>query len=141
MPSNSSIIQQLLQEFHDSPLGGHSGMLQTYKRLAHQFYWPSMRQTIHKYISSCDKCQRAKSKTLFPTRLLQPLPIPCHVWTDITMDFIEELLQSNGKSTILIIVDRLSKYAHFLVLIHPYTAKMVVEKFVEGVVKLCGMLK
>ena len=55
------------------------------------------------------------------------------------MDFIEGLPPSNGKWMVLIVIDCLSKYAHFLPLSHPYIAKMVVEKFVEGMVKLHGM--
>lgn len=55
------------------------------------------------------------------------------------MDFIKGLPLSNGRDTILVVIDRLSKSAHFLALSHFYTAKMVVEKFVEGVVKLHGM--
>jgi hypothetical protein len=136
---NSDIIQQLLREFHDSPLGGHSGVLRTYKRLAQQFYWPSMARIVKEYVAYCDVCQWVKSDTLSPAGLLQPLPIPCQVWDDITMDFIEGLPQSGGKNTIFVVVDRLSKSAHFLALAHPYTAKMVAEKFVEGVVKLYGM--
>jgi len=136
---NSDIIQQLLREFHDSPIGGHSGVLRTYKRLAQQFYWPSMARIVKEYVASCDVCQRVKSDTLSPAGLLQPLPVPCQVWDDITMDFIEGLPTSGGKNTIFIVVDRLSKSAHFLALAHPYTAKIVAEKFVDGVVKLHGM--
>jgi len=120
-------------------LGGHSGVLRTYKRPAQQFYWPSMVRMVKEYVCSCDVCQRAKSDTLSPTGLLQPLTIPCQVWDDITMDFIEGLPQSSGKNTILVVVDRLSKLAHFLALAYPYTTQMVAEKFVEGVVKLYGM--
>lgn len=55
------------------------------------------------------------------------------------MDFIEGLPQSNGKNTILVVVDRLGKFAHVLALAHPFSAKMVAEKFVEGVLKLHGI--
>ncbi|KAL4383496.1 hypothetical protein GQ457_15G026350 [Hibiscus cannabinus] len=139
VPPNSDIIRTLLREFHDSQMGGHSGVLRTYKRLAQQFYWPSMHRTIREYVSSCDVCQRTKSETLLPAGLLQPLPIPCQVWEDITMDFIEGLPPSNGKNTILVVVDRLSKSAHFIALTHPFTAKIVAEKFVEFVVRLHGL--
>lgn len=139
IPPGSGLILQLLKEFHDSPLGGHSGVLRTYKRLAQQFYWPSMYQSIQKYVAACGTCQRMKTETLSPAGLLQHLPIPCQVWEDITMDFIEGLPPSNGKNTIFVVVDRLSKSAHFLTLSHPYTAKMVAEKFIDGVVKLHGL--
>lgn len=90
-------------------------------------------------VTSCDVCRRAKVETLTPTGLSQPLPIPCQVWKDITMDFIERLCPSNGKDTILVVIDCLSKSKHFLALSDPFTTKIVVEKFVEGVVKLHRM--
>ena len=141
VPPQSHIPKQLLHEFHDSPLGGHFGVLRTYKRITQQFYWPSMYRMVNEYVSSCDVCQRAKASTLSRTGLLQPLPIPCHVWDDITMDFIEGLPPSQDKNTIFVVVDHLSKSAHFLALTCPFSAKMVAEKLVEGVIKLHGMPK
>jgi hypothetical protein len=82
-----------------------------------------------------------KSETLSPASLLHSLPIPCQVWDDITLNFIEGLPTSHGKDTIFVVVDHLSKSAHFISLTHPFTAKIVAEQFVEGVVKLHGLPK
>lgn len=74
-----------------------------------------------------------------PTGLLQPLPIRDWIWTEILMDFIESLLLSSGFSVIMVVINRLSKYAHFVPLSHPYTALKVAKAFVQNVVRLQGM--
>ncbi|RVW68729.1 Transposon Tf2-12 polyprotein [Vitis vinifera] len=61
------------------------------------------------YIQQCATCQKTKSETLAPAGLLQPLPIPCLVWDDISLDFIDGLPSSQGKDSIMVVVDRLSK--------------------------------
>lgn len=91
------------------------------------------------FINKCDICQRHKYDASAYLGLLQPLPIPKGVWTDICLDFIEGLPKSNGKEVILVVVDRLSKYEHFMSLQHPYTAQSVVQCFLDNVYKLHGM--
>jgi len=65
--------------------------------------------------------------------LLQPLPIPEEVWLDIFMDFIEGLPRSQRKEVILVLVDRFSKYAHFVALSHPYTAEIVAQAYLDNI--------
>lgn len=81
-------------------------------------------------------CAQNKADTQPYASMLQPLPIPAHVWKDISMDFIGSLPKSKGKDIILAIVDRLTKYAHFISLKHPYTAKKVAKAFMDIVHRL-----
>ncbi|KAH9770474.1 hypothetical protein KPL71_012393 [Citrus sinensis] len=139
IPPESSLKTRLLQEFHDTKIGGHSGVLRTWKRLAQNFYWDGMKNDVKKYVAACDTCQRNKSESRSPAGLLQPLPVPSQVWEDISLDFIEGLPNSNGKNAILVVVDRLTKYAHFIGVSHPFTAKKIAEVFVDRVARLHGV--
>ena len=98
--------------------------------------WLNMRQTVKEFLQTCEVCQQYKADCMKPAGLLQPLPIPTKIWSDILMDFIEGLPNSNGHSVILVVVDRLSKYAHFIPLKHPYMAVTVAKAFVSNVVRL-----
>lgn len=139
VPENCELRQQLLHHFHDSHLGGHSRVYRTWVRLNNNFCWTGMKGDVQKYVASCDTCQWVKSDSRRPGGLLQPLPIPNQVWEDISMDFIEGLPQSNGYDGILVVVDRLTKYAHFVPMVHPYTAKSVAHLVIGTVVKLHGI--
>uniref|UniRef100_A0A6N2KZ88 Integrase catalytic domain-containing protein n=1 Tax=Salix viminalis TaxID=40686 RepID=A0A6N2KZ88_SALVM len=125
--------------FHDSPIGGHMGSHKTYSRLNKEFFWAGMRKDIRQFIKECEICQRNKTDNLRPAGLLQPLQIPKQVWTDISMDFIEGLPMSKGYNVILVVVDRLSKYNHFIPIAHPYTATIVARIFMDNIFKLHGI--
>ncbi|XP_028758775.1 uncharacterized protein LOC114717745 [Neltuma alba] len=135
------IIRKLLLEFHASPLGGHSSTLRTYHRMATVFYWPRMKSDIRDFIKQCLICQQAKGLQLHPAGLLSPLPIPDQVWDDIAMDFITALPLVRGHSVIFVVIDRLSKYAHFMPLKHSYNSQHVAKAFIHSVVKLHGFPK
>lgn len=141
LPVDSSLIQQVLQEFHASPIGGHAGITRTMARISAEFYWPNMKTAVHKFITECLICQQAKHMTTLPAGLLQPLPIPTQVWEDVTMDFITDLPLSCGFTAILVVVDRLTKYAHFMPLKPDYSSKSVDEVFMTNIVKLHGIPK
>ncbi|KAL4010950.1 hypothetical protein IC575_027992 [Cucumis melo] len=134
----SSLIPVILDTFHNSAVGGHSEFLRTYKRVAAELYWEGMKADIKKQCEECLTCQRSKTLALSPAGLLVPLEIPQAIWSDISMDFVEGLPKSSGFEVILVVVDRLSKYGHFLLLKHPYTAKLVAEMFVKEIVRLHG---
>jgi len=65
--------------------------------------------------------------------------VPSQVWEEISLDFVDGLPPSTGKTTVMVVVDRLTKYAHFIALAHPYTTKKVAEVFIANVVRLHGM--
>ncbi|KAJ9547082.1 hypothetical protein OSB04_019625 [Centaurea solstitialis] len=141
IPRTSPLIPSLLAEFHSSLSGGHSGYYRTYRRLAANLYWPGMISKVQDYVKACDVCQRAKASTMSPSGLLQPLEVPNVVWEQLSMDFIVGLPRSRGYNALLVVVDRLSKYSHFILLKHPYTAKSVAEVFVREVVRHHGIPK
>jgi hypothetical protein len=122
------------QVIHLAHSAGHEGIQKTLHRLRADFYIPRDRALVQDWVRSCATCQCNKTKMLQPTGLLQLLEVPSQVWADISMDFIEGLPKVNGKSVILTVVDRFSKYAHFIALSHPYTAASVARAFFDGVV-------
>lgn len=86
-------------------------------------------------------CQRCKPEHHLSPGLLQPLPIPNKAWEKISIDFIIGLPRSEGEETVLVIVDKLTKYGHFQALHHPFTAELVAQKVLDNVIKLHGPLK
>ncbi|WVZ49241.1 hypothetical protein U9M48_000615 [Paspalum notatum var. saurae] len=97
------------------------------------------RGLVRQYVSSCRVCQQNKTDHLRPAGLLQSLEVPSAVWADIAMDFVEGLPRVNGKTVILTVVDRFSKFAHFIALVHPYTATTVARAFFSEIVRLHGI--
>jgi hypothetical protein len=141
IPEESKLRAELLQEFHSSAVGGHSGIQGTLRRLAAVFAWPNMIKDVREYIKNCIICQANKSSNHKPYGLLQPLPIPQRVWEDISMDFVTHLPPSNGKTTIWVIVDCFSKSAHFIRLPSSYTAVSLAPLFLAEIYRLHGMPK
>ena len=98
-----------------------------------------MKQLVQDLVRACAVCQCYKSEHLHPVGLLLPLPVPQGVWTDIALDFVEAMPRVQRKSVILTVVDRFSKYCHFLPLAHPYSAESVAQAFFSDIVRLHGV--
>lgn len=94
---------------------------------------------VREFIQGCDVCQRHKTANLQPAGLLQPLPVPQQIWADVSLDFIEGLPSSRGKNVILVVIDRFSKYGHFVAISHPYTAISIARIFFDNIFKLHGL--
>ncbi|KZV44098.1 hypothetical protein F511_10769 [Dorcoceras hygrometricum] len=141
VPRKSIWPVKLIKEAHLTPTGGHSGALKTFKRIATTFFWPGMKDDVARFVAECDICQKQKYEATKPAGLLQPLPIPAAIWEDIAMDFITGLPKSRGYEVIMVVVDRFSKYGHFILLKHPFTARVVAETFTKEVARLHGTPK
>ena len=74
------------------------------------------------YVLRCDVCRPCKHEIVAHPGLVQPLAIPDQAWTNISMDFIEGLPRLEGKDCIKVVVDRFSKFSHFMGLSHPFMA-------------------
>lgn len=97
----------------------HERIRKSHHRLRRDFHLPNASVAIQDYICACMVCQRSKTEQLHPTGLLQPLVVPSRIWEDIAMDFIEGLPKVGGKCVILTVIDRFSKYDHFIPLARP----------------------
>ena len=91
-----------------------------------------------KIVTKCLVFQQNKVETIKTPCLLQPISIPSQRWTEVSIDFITGLPKSERKSVIMVVVDRLTKYAHLCALSHPFKANIVVNAFMEIVQKLHG---
>jgi len=136
VPPASPLLPELLAAVHED---GHEGVQRTLHRLRRDFHFPDMRRIVQDFVHACATCQRYKSEHLHPAGLLLPLPVPTAVWADIGLDFVEALPRVRGKSVILTVVDRFSKYCHFIPLAHPYSAESVAQAFFTDLMRLHGM--
>ena len=102
------------------------------------FTWQGLTQDVWSFVRNCKVCQASKYDIAAYPGLLQPLPVPSKVWIDISMDFIIGLPKSHGKEVIFVVVDRLSKYCHFMALPHAFTAPMVAQVYLYQVFRHHG---
>jgi hypothetical protein len=136
IPPTSPLLQEILIAVHDDD---HEGVQRTLHCLRRDFHAPYLRKTMQEYVRGCPTCQRYESEHLHPAGLLLPLPVPTAVWTDVGLDFVEALPRVGGKSVILTVVDRFSKYCHFMALAHPYTTESVARVFFAEIMCLHGI--
>jgi hypothetical protein len=125
-------------ELHTSLVGGNSEFLKTYHRVKKDFFWDVLKTDVQRFVEKCLVCQQNKVETIKTPGLLQPLSIPSQRWEEVSMDFITGLPKSEGKSAIMVNVDRLTKYTHFCALSHPFKASTISTTFMETVQKLHG---
>lgn len=135
-----NLRNKIIVEHHKTLVTGHNGAAKTLELISRQYWWPGMREQVREFIAHCDSCQRVKAANHRVGGLLQPLQIPTHKWESISMDFITQLPKTpNGHDAILVVVDRLSKYAHFIATTTEVGAKEVAELFRDRIFALHGL--
>ena len=108
-----------------------------YLTLRPQFWWRRMKKDIAEFISKCLICQQVKAERMRPGGLLHSLEIPKWNWEHIAMDFVTHLPRSpKGCDAIWVIIDRLSKSAHFIPYERTYPYKRMTRLYIENVVRL-----
>nr|ABA98151.1 retrotransposon protein, putative, Ty3-gypsy subclass [Oryza sativa Japonica Group] len=142
VPDNKELKDTIMKEAHETLYSIHPGSIKMYQDLKQQFWWASMRREIEEYVALCDVCQRVKAEHQKPAGLLQPLKIPEWKWEEIGMDFITGLPRTSaGHDSIWVVVDRLTKLAHFIPVKTTYTGNKLAELYMARVVCLHGVPK
>lgn len=140
VPNNKALRTRIMREHHDAPAAGHRGIAKTIELVERQYWWPTLRNDVKQYVQTCDSCQRTKASNQAQPGLLQPLPIPGARWASVTMDMVTKLPTTpRGYDSILVFVDRLTKYAHFIPTTENLSAKGFARLFVQHIVANHGM--
>ncbi|GJW11396.1 putative reverse transcriptase domain-containing protein [Tanacetum coccineum] len=131
----------IMDEAHKSKYSVHPGADKMYYDLRDMYWWPGMKRDIATYVSKCLTCSKVKADHQRPSGLLQQPEIPKWKWDKITMDFITKLPRSkNGHDMIWVIVDRLTKSAHFLAIREDYSTKRLARIYIDEIVARHGVL-
>jgi hypothetical protein len=142
VPKKESLRKKILDEAHASRYSIHPGSTKIYHDLRQQFWWTRMKRETARYVSECDTCRKVKADYMKSGGLLQPLSVSNWKWDDINMDFIVGLsLTARKFNSIWVIVDRLTKSAHFIPVNTNYNVQKYAEIYVARVLCLHGVRK
>jgi hypothetical protein len=142
VPKNHELRKKIFDEAHTSKYSIHLGSTKMYHDLKAQFWWTRMQRETACYIVECDMCRRVKVNHMRLAGLLQPLSILVWKWEDISMDFIVGLPLTGRKfNSIWVIIDQLTKSAHFIPVHTFYRAEKYVELYASRILCLHGVPK
>jgi hypothetical protein len=142
VPKNHGLRNKIFDKTHTSKYFIHPGSTKMYHDLKAQFWWTRMKCETARYVAERDTCRRVKADHMRHAGLLQPLSIPAWKWEDISMDFIVGLPLTGRKfNSIWVIVDRLTKSAHFIPVHTRYRAEKYAELYIYRILCLHGVLR
>ena len=141
VPATKELKRQILEEAHSSAYAMHPGSTKMYRTLKEYYWWSGMKREVAEYVSKCFICQQVKAERQKPSELLHPLRIPEWKWKRITMDFVFKLPPTVQRhDDIWVVVDRLTKSAHFLLIREKFSPQKLAEFFMNHIVSLHGVL-
>jgi hypothetical protein len=140
VPKREALKKKILDEAHTSRYSIHPGSNKMYHDLRQQFWWTRMKCETTRYISKCDTCGKVKAEYMKPGELLQPLSILDLKWDEISMDFIVGLILTVSMFD-SVIMDRLTKSAHFIPVKGAYKIQKYAEIYITRVLCLHRVLK
>ena len=139
VPAIVELRQMILAEAHSSRYSIHPGTAKMYHDLRELYWWKGMKRDVADYVSRCLNCQQVKYEHRRPAGVTQSMPIPEWKWEQITMDFVVGLPLTVGKhDSVWVVVDRLTKSAHFIPVRTTYTSERLARIFIEQIVRLHG---
>jgi hypothetical protein len=142
VPDVKSIWELILKEAHETAYSIHPESEKMCQDLKERLWWYGVKRKIAKYVAICDSCQRIMAEHQRPAGLLKPLQIPQWKWDEIGMDFIVGLPRTRaGYDSIWVVVDRLTKVAHFILVRISYSSAVLAELYMSWIVCLHGVLK
>ncbi|KAJ0476778.1 putative nucleotidyltransferase, Ribonuclease H [Helianthus annuus] len=140
IPRFSEAKDVLLEEAHKSQFSVHPGATKMYLDLKKSYWWPGMKRDIIKYVAKCLTCLQVKAEHQKPYGKLQPLEIPVWKWEEVTMDLVTKLPKTRkGHDAIWVIVDRLTKSAHFLPIRETYSSERMAKIYVNEIISRHGV--
>ena len=128
-----------MKEAHDSAWAGHPGVQRMLTLLSRVYFWPKMEDDIEAYVKTCHVFQVDKTERKKEEGLLQPLSVPERPCLSVNMDFISGFPKVDGKASIMVVVDRFSKYSVFLVAPELCSSEVVADLFYKYLVKYFGI--
>ena len=137
IPDGNDFRKTILEEAHSGSFAIHPGSIKMYLDLKMSFWWSGMKRDVSEFVTKCLVCQRVKIEHQVSSGLLQPIRIPKWKWDQITMDFVVGLpLTWRKHDSVWVIVDRLTKSAHFLPVRTDYSLDKLVELYIKEIVRL-----
>ncbi|KAJ9536301.1 hypothetical protein OSB04_un000510 [Centaurea solstitialis] len=139
VPNNPELKEAVLSEAHNSSFSIHPRSTKMYRDLKQYFWWNGMKRDVAEYVVKYLTCQKVKIEHQRASGLLQPLEIPVWKWEHISMDFVTGLPKTQRRHDVIwVIVDRLTKSAHFLPIQETYPVSKLSDIFQREIVRLHG---